>query len=249
MKITCLVLCFCAGIQVFAQRAAQELYPGLTGEQLAAMRSGGLNRSGKGSEGLLMLPKNTEAGEIVSQITGSRPTFIIESLNLVPKNASLLSIYTALGKIRGLKGRVYHSATKNRYVPLFEDATRIESAKRTNAIADPSPASSVPSSETIYARLKDTNFGNCYYTIKLGINGTGILCSLSNFRNISYGPLSVMKENKFNAVLYIEPVREGLLVYSAASAEVSDFVSKNFEIPSALRKRLSVIIGWVADGI
>jgi hypothetical protein len=58
-----------------------------------------------------------------------------------------------------------------------------------------------------------------------------------------------MKENTFTALFYVEPVAEGLLVYSAAAAEVSDFVAKQINIPSALRKRLDVIIGWMVDGI
>jgi hypothetical protein len=38
-------------------------------------------------------------------------------------------------------------------------------------------------------------------------------------------------------------------VYSAAAAEVGDFIAGMINIPSAIRKRLEVILGWLIDSI
>jgi hypothetical protein len=246
------VVFFLCGLSLFAQlRSFSGVYPELNAEQREkAFSADGLNRSGRGSEGLRILPLTSGNPEIASRITGKNPSFIVESLRVIPgKNAGLLSVYNALGRIRGLKGRVYHSFTRDKDIPLFEDATRVESAKRLNAVNDPLPAVVVPAFETFYARLKDANFGNCYYRITLSSNSRGILCDLGNFKTIYYGIFPVMKENNFTALLYIEPVAEGLLVYSVSAAEVSGFVAGQIDIPSALRKRLDVIIGWMVDGI
>jgi hypothetical protein len=243
---------FVCGFSLFGQiRSFNGVYPGLGADQREQVfSSGGLNFSGRGSEGLHILPLTSGNPEIASRITVKNPSFIVESLRVIPgKNAGLLSVYNALGKIRNLKGRIYHSATKDKDIPLFEDATRIESPKRTNAVNDPPPAAVVPFSETFYARLKDTNFGNCYYRIALSSNSRSILCDLGNFKTIYYGFFPVMKENNFTALLYVEPVAEGLLVYSVSAAEVSDFVAGKIDIPSALKKRLDVIIDWMIDGI
>ncbi|MDR2257702.1 MAG: hypothetical protein LBE14_00980, partial [Treponema sp.] len=59
----------------------------------------------------------------------------------------------------------------------------------------------------------------------------------------------VIKEEKFIAQLYFEPITEGVLVYSIAGADVSDFVASKIHMPSAIAKRLAVIISWVVDGI
>jgi hypothetical protein len=243
---------FLCGLSLSGQlRSFSGVYPGLNAEQREQVFSAdGLNRSGKGSEGLRILPPTSGNPDIASRITGKNPSFIVESLRVIPgKNIGLLSVYNALGKIRGLKGRVYHSSTRDKDIPLFEDATRIESPKRMNAVNDPFPAAAVPVSETFYARLKDANFGNCYYRITLSSNNRGILCDLGNFKTIYYGIFPVMKENNFTALLYVEPVAEGLLIYSVSATEVSDFVAGKIDIPSALRKRLDVIIGWMIDGI
>jgi hypothetical protein len=242
---------FISGISLFAQlRSFAGVYPEFdAGQRGNVFSAGGFNRWGKGSEGLKILPQTSGNPEIASRIK-KNPSFIVESLRVVPgKQTGLLSVYNALGKIRALKGKLYHSKTRDKNIPLFEDATRVESAKRLNAINDPPPAAAVPVSETFYVRLKDANFGNCYYRVTLSSNGRGILCDLSNFRTIYYAVFPVMKENNFTALLYIEPVSEGLLVYSASSAEVSDFVAGQIDLPSALQKRLDVIIGWMLDGI
>jgi hypothetical protein len=243
---------FICGFSLFGQlRSFSGVYPELSAEQREkALSPDGLNRSGRGSEGLGILPLTSGNPEIASRITGKNPSFIVESLRVIPgKKAGLLSVYNAIGKVRGLKGRVYHSSTRDKDIPLFEDATRIESSKRMNAVNDPPPAAAVPAAETFYARLKDANFGNCYYRIGLSSNSRSILCDLGNFKTIYYGIFPVMKENNFTALLYVEPVAEGLLVYSVAAAEVSGFVAGQIDMPSALRKRLDVIIGWMIDGI
>jgi hypothetical protein len=59
----------------------------------------------------------------------------------------------------------------------------------------------------------------------------------------------VIKEEKFIAQLYFELIQEGILIYSIAGADVSDFVSSRIDMSSAISKRLAVIIAWVAEGI
>jgi len=148
-----------------------------------------------------------------------------------------------------LKGRMYYSHTKGQEVALFEDATRLESERRTSVIPDPLPSSVLPSSETIYIRLKDTNFGNSYYRAEISPQSRGLLYSLTNFRNITYLLFTVMKEENFSAMLYLEPLAEGVLIYSVGGADVSDFIAKQIDIPSAISKRMAVFISWAADNI
>ena len=42
---------------------------------------------------------------------------------------------------------------------------------------------------------------------------------------------------------------EGMLVYSMAGADASDFVANRVNIPSAIAKRLAIFIGWIGDGL
>jgi len=189
--------------------------------------------------------------QIFNTILGKNPSHLIESLLVISgkPDAKLLDAYNALGNIRGLKGILYHSDTRNRDIPLFDDATRIVSDKKTTAIPDPNPATSVPAAETIYVRLKDTNFGNTYYRAEISLFQNGLLYRLSNFKNISFLFIPIIKEEKLNAQLYIEPIQEGILIYGFAGADVSDFIASMVDMGSSVSKRLAVIISWIADGI
>jgi hypothetical protein len=152
-------------------------------------------------------------------------------------------------RIRDLKGRTYHSFTRNADIALFENATRIKSENSTTQIPDPPAVTSVPASETIYLCLKDSNFGNTYYRADTAKTQQGLRLGLVNFKNINYIFFPVMKKDNFVVQLYFEPLSEGVLVYSIAGVSVSDFAASQVDMPSAISKRLAVIIDWVADGI
>ncbi|MDR0389941.1 MAG: hypothetical protein LBH73_07715 [Spirochaetaceae bacterium] len=248
-----LVMSF-AAVAAFSQtRSFESLYPGIRGEDRAKVYSeDGLLLSEEGAS-LKLLPASTGVN-ISEPVLRRNPSFVVESLRVIPYNSpspALLHVYNALGKVSRLKGRLYHSATRNQDIPLFEEASRIRiiDSSRTQALNDPPNASAIPRSETVHLRLKDVNFGNSYYQAEMSYNQRSILYSLSNFRSLSYGIIPVIRENRFVAQLYIEPITDGFLVYSVAAANVSGFISSRIHIPSAIEKRLAVIIEWLVDGL
>ncbi|MDR2078335.1 MAG: hypothetical protein LBP74_01270, partial [Treponema sp.] len=87
-----------------------------------------------------------------SRIDTLKPSVVVECLLVIPYPSGAmnpLDIYNGLRKIRGLGGRLYHSATRDADIPLFEDATRLETSRRTSPVKDdPPPQSSLPDSET-----------------------------------------------------------------------------------------------------
>ena len=154
-----------------------------------------------------------------------------------------------MGNIQGLKGRLYHSATRDEDVPLFEDADRIQSPDKLTPIPDPPRSAVLPVTDRVYIRLKDVNFSNSYYQGDVSFASGGLLYNLTNFKNLSYGIIPVIRERRFKAQFYVEPLGEGVLVYCAAAAEVGGFISGMVDISSAVRKRLEVILGWLIDSI
>jgi hypothetical protein len=238
----------------FAQhRSFDEIFPNCTETNREKIFSqNGLLISSKDTVTLQMLPPIPAGAAIQKAVMEQRPVFINESLQVIPfsENApDLLRVYNACGKIQRLKGRLYYSVTRNRDIPLFEEATRLESPKKTSVIPDPPDALSVPQRETVYMRLKDANFGNSYYQADISVDQYGLTYSLTNFRNLTYFFIPAIREKKFIAHLYIEPLAEGVLIYCVSGADVSDFVASKIDIPSAIRKRLEVIVGWIIDGI
>jgi hypothetical protein len=234
-------------------RSFNDIFPNVSAEQRGRIFSAdGYIESDEASAGLKLRPSAASGLQIANAVQAKNPSFLVESLLVIPSGGripDLLDAYNALGKVRNLKGRLYHSSTRSDDVPLFEDAARIESAKKTSPIPDPPSARSVPPSETIYLRLKDASFGNSYYRADLSVNQRGLLYRLVNFKNLSYGIIPVIREEKFITNLYIEPIAEGLMIYSVSGADVSNFISSRINVTSAIRKRVEVIVDWLVDGV
>ncbi|MDR1957207.1 MAG: hypothetical protein LBQ30_10190 [Treponema sp.] len=254
MKTAGLVVCILMGtVPLMSQsRSFDALFPGLDEATKSMVFSPeGFVTARTEVSGVGLLAASRLDAAIAEPVLQQHPAYFSESLLVIPvdKPVPFIRIYNALGNIRGLKGRLYHSFTRDEETPLFEDATRIVSPKKLSPIPDPPPAEVMPASETVYIRLKDVNFGNSYYQALITRQGPGLRCTLSNFKSLNYLFIPVIKEDKFIAQLYFEPIVQGLLVYSLAGTNVSEFVASKVDIPSAIRKRLDVIIQWVVEGI
>jgi hypothetical protein len=189
---------------------------------------------------------------IIKKVLDIDPGYLVESISIIPGNpedVTLLDIYNALGKIRNLKGKLYSSYTRNQFVPLFEEATRITSEKNTTSIPDPPPSKSIPQEETVFLKLKDINFGNSYYRAEAKLFKNGLCYTLTNFRSLSYLFVPIIKEGNFIALLYLEPVKEGVLIYGFAGINISEFFASKISVNSAISKRLGVITAWASEGI
>jgi hypothetical protein len=238
---------------LFCQRRSfNDIYPGVDKERQAEIFSaGGFSRTGEGSGGLLFPPGQARQ-DISAFILSRSPRYIGESIRVVPygkKGGGLLKVYNALSRVEDLRYQTYPSSTKGKDIPLFVEATRIEGPGKNKALPDPGPSAILPASETNYLRLKDANFGNTYCQAQLSTKTQFLLYSLTNFKTLYYGIIPVMRENSFNAQLYVEPLTEGFLIYSAVGVDVSDFIARWIDIPSAIGKRVNVIVNWLAEGI
>jgi len=246
----------CAAVSFSQLRSFYDIFPNVNQDiQAAALSETGYVRSSQKASGFLIVGNEKDVSidpQIVNIVLRKNPGYIVESILVLPARpgtVSLIDVYNALGNVSGLKGRLYNSATRNQAIPLFEEATRIISEKQTSAIPDPPPARILPHSEIVYLRLKDANFGNTYYKGEMALVQKGLRYTLSNFKSMSYLFVPVIKEDKFIAQLYFEPIQEGVLIYSIAGADISDFFASKIHVDSAISKRLAVITEWAADGI
>jgi hypothetical protein len=247
------LLCLAAYPVLSQQHSFDDLFPGFDPEKKSRALSDVLAET-RTNDFYLQLSPSGEPGEKIAAfvLADLRPVCLMECLTVIPyldAPLELLALYNAAGNIRDLKGRLYHSATRDKDIPLFEDATRIRGPNKLAPLPDPEQSIVLPPTERIYIRLKDANFGNSYYQGDISALSSGLLYSLTNFKSLSYGIIPVIKENKFKAQFYIAPIAEGVLVYSAAAAEVGDLIAGMISIPSAIRKRLEVILGWLVDNI
>jgi hypothetical protein len=135
-------------------------------------------------------------------------------------------------------------------VPLFEEAARIDGPGG-KPLPDPAYIPVIPDTETVYAKLKDINLGNTVYRSELlrGTTGNALLYTLTNHRASTLFFVPVVKREHFVSRVYLEPVEEGVLVYCVAGIELPGFVERMIDVPSALKKRLDVLIQWALAGL
>jgi len=180
--------------------------------------------------------------------------FLIESVKLIPvqrtdNSLTLESIAYSLQTIQRLKGRLYHSYTKNKDIPLFNNAYRIESVQSQRLIPDPVSRPMKIQNAEMFLLLDDANFGKSYYKATISQHDRGLMFTLTNIRRLNFGIFPVIGEQNLIVSLYIEPLKEGLFIYGIAGAEISKLISSQVHMPSAIRKRLDVFIDWLVDGL
>ncbi|MDR3162016.1 MAG: hypothetical protein LBU28_10445 [Spirochaetaceae bacterium] len=188
---------------------------------------------------------------VSAPVLNRHPPFFMESLTIVPYSSGykgLITAYNALGKVSNLAGRVHRSETPGKDPPVFSEAARVDNAPRPNPLPDPPDASEIPPSETIYMRLKDKIFSNTYYQALITGTEDELFYTLTNFKTI-YAVFPIIREDKFIARLYIEPLQEGLLIYSIMGVEVSNFYMATIDVPGVMRKRAQVITDWLIEGL
>jgi hypothetical protein len=242
---------------LFAQlRTFDEIFPDISTDiRTAAFSSTSYVRSGQKSAGFVFIGSdrnNALNPQILNIVLNKNPRFLLESIFVIPVapgTINILDIYNALGNIQGINKLWYSSDPQKKESPVIENVTRIVSEKQTTPIPDPPPSEILPYTETMYIKLKDINFGTSYYRSQIIPIQNGLSYTLTNFRNISFLFIPVIREEKFIAQLYIEPINEGVLFYITAGADISDFLTSRINIESAINKRLSVFILWAVDGI
>jgi hypothetical protein len=256
-KMTIALIYLSCVISIYAQiRTLNDIFPNISQDiRNDALGAEGYVSSSQRAGGFQIIGNSRNCGldpRIVNIVLATNPGYLVESIIIIPGSpgfASLLDVYNALGNIRGLSGRLYNSYTRNQEVPLFEEATRVLSERRTTAIPDPPPARILPRSETVYIRLKDANFGNTYYRGEMSLIQNGLRYTLTNFKSLTYFFVPVIREGRFIAQLYFELIQEGILIYSIAGADIPEIFASRISMDSAISKRLAVITAWAAEGI
>jgi hypothetical protein len=254
MNKIAVVIYFACTLNLFAQlRSFNEIFPNIGHDiRSAAFRDSGYYRINQKVNGIALLGSGQNSAidpQIINRVLDQSPGYLVESIFVIPLRqgtVSLINVYNALGNIRGLNET---PVTGNQASFVFRNATRIAGEKQTTAMPDPAQANILPRTETFFIRLNDINFGNIYFRAEMTLFQNGLRYTMSNFRNINFLFIPIIRKDNFIAQLYIEPITEGVLMYSIAGADIPDFLSSRINIDSAITKRLAVFISWAAGGI
>jgi len=238
-------------VPVFTMRSFNEIFPNLTPRQKSsAMSNMGIRHSFEKDESPTLIPDPDSGIELLSGVMSKKPSHIIEALLLVPykkRELDLLDIYNALRRIKNIQD--FTITSRGVEYKMFKDTSRIESAQKRKPIPDPPPAETLPYSETIYLRFVDQVMGDLYLRGDISVSLYGLTYSLTNFRDVSYSIFRIMKAERFTAVIYLEPVKEGILIYSMSGLYIPGFISNRVNLTPSMNYRITVLINWITDGL
>jgi hypothetical protein len=240
-------------IQADPLRSFDDIFPTLgRNQKMSALSERGFRRSFGKNEFPRIVPAPESGIDLYSIAMEKEPSHFVEALLIVPHNGTQLNrldAYNALGRIGDIKNHTYYNSSRSMNINIFEESTRLEVNRLNNTIPDPPPARYVPASESVYIRLKDRYFGNIDVRGDLTSNPYGITYNLTNFRAIRFLLFTVMRAEKLCAVIYLEPIAEGMLVYGMAAIDIPDFVASRVNVSREIDRRLTIFINWLNEGL
>jgi hypothetical protein len=235
----------------FETRSLDDIFPNLSeDDKLDVMSSTGIRNAFEKDEPPTLIPAPDSGIDLLSSVMAKRPSHIIEALVVVPYNKrelDMLDIYNALRRIKNIQD--YTITIRDNEYRMFVDTTRVESAQKRKPIPDPPPADTLPYSDTMYLCFIDRSMGDLYLRGDISISLYGITYSLTNFRDVSFSIFKIMRAERFSAILYIEPVKEGILIYSMSGLFLPGFIAQRVNLTSNMDIRITVLLDWITDSL
>ena len=236
---------------VFETRTFNEVFPNLTIRQKATVMSErGLRNAFEKNDTPTFLPGKDAGIDLYSKITAKKPSHIIEALVLVPygkRELDLIDIYNALRRIKSIQD--FKIISRGKEYKIFQETTRLESAQKRKPIPDPPHTDTLPYSEIMYLRFLDQTLGDLYLRGEISVSLYGLSYTLTNFKDVSYSIFKVMSAERFITIIYLEPVKEGILIYSMSGLYIPSFVSSRINLTPSMNFRVTVLINWITDGL
>jgi hypothetical protein len=236
----------------FETRSFDNIFPGFSRRQKALIFSDEGLKHYFEKGGFPMLVPNPASGiDLLSSVMAKNPSHIIEAMVLVPyknrRELDMLDVYNALGRIGNLKD--YSFSINGRDINIFEETTRLVSARNRRSVSDPPPADTLPYAETMYLRFKDAYYGNLFIRGDVSVSLYGITYSMTNFTDVRYFLVPIIKAERISVVIYLEPVKEGVLVYSMSGIYLPGFIADKVNITPSVNRRINTLIKWITDGL
>jgi len=239
-------------VPVFEPRSFDEIFPSISRSQRrAVLRSTGLRYSFENGGSPMLIPASGSGIDLFGSVMQKNPSHIVEALVVVPYNErelDMLDIYNALGRIENIKDQTI-PLRNGENASVFINTTRLESAQNRRPIPDPPPANELPYSETMYLRFTDTFIGSLFFRGDITMSLYGMTYSMTNFRDINYSIFRIMRSERISIIIYLEPINEGILVYSMSGFYLPGFIVNRMNLTPNINHRITVILNWITEGL
>jgi len=233
----------------YEMRSLDEIFPRIN--RRIATNGTGYRYSFENGESPSLVPLAESGIDLYSEVMKKNPSHLIEALVVVPYNQrefDMLDIYNALGRIENIKDQTLPTRSGG-VTTIFKETTRLVSAQNRRPVPDPEPSSTLPFSDTIYLRFTDSFIGSLFIRGDMTLNYHGITYNMTNFRDINFSVFRVMKAEQVSIIIYLEPVKEGVLIYSVSGLNLPGFIVRRMNLTPNINARIRVLIDWITEGL
>lgn len=207
---------------------------------------------------LSLAPRHPVAQEIAASIKAEEPSVVVEALFLWKKphdstvealaktatEAEILASYNVLRAIESLEGIEYYSASRKKMRVLYEYSSIIAGANDATPLPDQHLKSLPLDGEALYARQKDTTFGDNRYSISM-LSSTGYVTQVStNLNQIYLGILPVAAPGNIKLRILVLSVEDALLFYAVSSAKAIVIPGIKATLETSFGNRVEAVYTW-----
>ena len=230
----------------------------ITPEQAAALTAGEKTSLAQFTEPRPQLvPRNSVVRELVEAVRQDLgPSVMVETLHLYKKppeaetaawsedeRAALYNGALALSTLAGIQ---YFSQSRGIMRTLYETSAISDSPAAKNLLPDP-VYPRPPAELTVYARQKDTTFGDNVYQYDYYAAPGALIFTQQNLTALTYGIIPAVGKNKLHSVVAVLDAGEYLLIYAVSMAKAASVPGMNSRIGDSFANRADAVVHWFSD--
>jgi hypothetical protein len=101
----------------------------------------------------------------------------------------------------------------------------------------------------MFLRFTDAHIGDIFIRGDISLSLYGLNYSMTNFRDINYTIFRIMRAERVSINLYLEPIKEGILIYSLSGIYLPDFIMNRVNLTPNINNRINSILSWITEGL
>jgi hypothetical protein len=206
---------------------------------------------------LKLIPQHEDVRRLVETIRGDlAPSIVVETLHLYQKPGEAVegwtqeektALYNEAIAISTLQGIQYYSASRGVMRIFYETSSVIDGPSTKKALPDPSFVTP-PGELTLFARQKDSTFGDNIYQYKyLSLPGALVFVQ-ENLTSLYAGIIPAVAKNRLHSVLALFDAGDFLIIYAVSMAKAASLPGLRDRIGDSFSNRAAAIIDWLVSG-
>ena len=180
------------------------------------------------------------------------PGILVESLFLYRKphgrsapwsEAERAGVFNSVVALSTLAGLQYFSITRNSMRTFYDFSRVIDNPGNRAPMPDPW-FSRPPQTLSLYARQRDSTFGDNVYRFTYRAGADYVLFMQENLTPMTAGIVPAIGRNRFRMVMAVIDAGDSLLIYAAAMARATPAPGMGDRIGASFNNRLDAVLQW-----